>query len=234
MIVLAFGLAELTAGCADQISLALSGILATGVGALMLHNNRLRMRIGARTAELEQANQRLRTEVDVRKAAESALEASENRISDILSTLPVPVVVKDDRSRILLMNRAAEETWGVRFEQIAGTAGENLVPPERKAAVLADDRAVFAAGEVLVQEAQLWNSVSESTVDFEAHKKPVFDSQGKPHSLICAYVDITRRKHAEDALRRAFQQSRGLTAELELLKEDDRRRIAETGFYAYQ
>lgn len=226
MISLACGLAVLAAGWAGQIPLALSGMLAAGAGALVVYNERLRMRIGARTAELERANQRLRTEVDVRKAAESALEASENRTKDIVATLPVPVLVKDASSRIVLMNRAAEETWGVRFEQVAGTAGAACMSPERMAAVLADDRAVFAAGTVTVNEAQLWNSVSECTVDFETYKKPVFDAHGEPHSLICAYVDITRRKHAEDALQRSFDQLRALTAELELLKEDDRRRIA--------
>lgn len=226
MIALASGMAVLAAGCADQVSLSLFGVLATGAGALLLHNERLHIRIGERTAELEQANQRLRAEADVRKAAESALEASENRLNDILSTLPISVLVKDASSRIVLMNRAAEETWGVRFEQVAGTDGAAWMSPERTAAMLADDRAVFAAGGVTVKEAQLWNSVKARAVDFAAYKKPVFDAHGEPHSLICAYADITRRKHAEDALQRSFDQLRALTAELELLKEDDRRRIA--------
>ena len=221
------GIAALGAGFAGQVSPVLSGLLGTGVGALMIHNDRLRVRIRARTAQLERANQRLRAEISVRQAAESALEASEKRTQDILSTLPMPVIVKDPQSRIVLMNHAAEEKWGVPFARAGGTVGDEWIPPARMLAVLDEDRAVFAARKVLVSESQVRNGTNGRVIEVEAYKRPVFDAQGEPHSLICVYVDITQRKQAEDALQRSFLQLRALAAELEMLKEEDRRRIAQ-------
>ena len=227
IVALAAGLGVLAAGCAEQLPLAVAGLLAASAGALMIHNDRLRMRIGEGTGQLEHTNQQLRAEIGVRTAAESALEASEKRLRDILSTLPMPVIIKDAQSRIELMNQAVEEKWGVPSEQVTGTTGGDWLPPAYMQSVLNDDRAVFAAREVVVKESQIWNSVNGRPVAFESYKKPVYDANGEPHSLICVYVDITQRKHAEDALQRAFVQLRELTAELEMLKEDDRRRIAQ-------
>ena len=227
IVALAAGLGVLAAGCAEQLPLAVAGLLAASAGALMIHNDRLRMRVKERTGQLEHTNQQLQAEIAVRKAAESALVASEKRLHDILSTLPMPVIVKDAQSRIELMNQAVEEKWGVLFEQVTGTTGGDWMSPAYMQSVLNDDRAVFAAREVMVKESQIWNSVNGRPVAFESHKKPVYDANGEPHSLICVYVDITQRKHAEDALQRSFLQLRELTAELEMLKEDDRRRIAQ-------
>ncbi|NML61752.1 PAS domain-containing protein [Massilia sp. RP-1-19] len=224
---LAAGLGVLAAGCAGQIPLAASGLLSLAAGALIIHHDRLRLRIEAHSGQLEQSNQQLRAEIGVRKAAEGALEASEKRLHAILATLPMPVIVKDAESRIQLMNHAVEEKWGVLFKQVIGTTGCDWVPPAYLQSVLADDRAVFAAREVVVKESQVWNHVNGRPVAFESYKKPVFGADGEPHSLICVYVDITQRKHAEDALQRSFLQLRGLTAELEMLKEEDRRRIAQ-------
>lgn len=227
VVTLLFGVAALAAGYAGHIPLAWSGLLATGAGALMIHSERLRVRINARTAQLKQANLQLRAEIANRKAAESALEASEKRINDILSTLPIPVIVKDAQSRILLMNRAAEEKWGVRFDQVDGATGGEWMSPAHIQAVLDDDRAVFAAREVVIKESQVWNAATGAVLDVESYKRPVFDAQGRPHGLICVYVDITPRKRADNALQRSFVQLRGLAAELEMLKEEDRRRIAQ-------
>lgn len=198
---------------AVPVPLALSGVIATAASALMIHNERLRQRVHTRTIQLEHSNR--------------ALAASEKRLHDILSTLPMPVVVKDAESRIELMNRAAEEKWGIRFEQAAGGTGADWIPPAYMQAILADEQAVLAGGKVVVRESQVSDASGARLMDVESYKKPVYDAHGKPLSLICVYVDITQRKRAEGALQRSFLQLRELTAELELLKEDDHRRIAQ-------
>ncbi|MBZ2207084.1 PAS domain-containing sensor histidine kinase [Massilia soli] len=221
------GLAVVAAVFAVPIPLALSGVIAAAASGLMIHNERLRRRVHARTAQLERSNQQLRDEIATRSAAENALAASERRLHDILSTLPMPVVVKDAQSRIALMNHAAEEKWGVRFEQAAGGTGAAWMPAAYMQAVLADEQAVLAGGKVVVRESQIPDASGARVMDVESYKKPVYDVHGNPLSLICVYVDITQRKHAEGALQRSFLQLRELTAKLELLKEDDHRRIAQ-------
>lgn len=220
-------LAVVAAVFAVPIPLALSAVIAAAGGALVIHNDRLRKRVHARTVQLERSNQQLRDEISIRGMAESALAASEKRLHDILCALPMAVIVKDAQSRIELMNRATEEKWGVRSEQAVGTTGAHWIPAEHIEAVLADERAVFAAGDVVVRESQIRDTASGRLMEVESYKKPVYDAHGQPLSMICVYVDITQRKHAEDALQRSFLQLRELTAQLELLREDDHRRIAQ-------
>lgn len=222
------GIAALAAGCADHLLLAVSGLITSGAGALMLHRDRRLMRVlvSAHTSALEQANQQLRHEIGARVALKGALEASQKRIEDILSILPMPVIVKDSRSNIQLMNRASEEKWGMRLDQVVGTAGASHIPPSIMQAVLEEDRAVFAAGVMVVGESTIWNSLHGCAFELESYKKPMYDERGEPQALVCVYVDITQRKRADQALQRSFLQLRALAAELELLKEEDRRRIA--------
>ena len=212
---------------AVPLPMALSAVIATAAGALVIHNDRLRKRIHARTAQLELSNQQLRDEIRTRCVVETALAASEKRLNDILSTLPMAVIVKDAQSRIELMNHAAEEKWGVRFEQAVGGNGAAWIPPAHMQELLEDEQAILAGGKVAVRESQIPHALGKRLMDVEAHKKPVYDADGEPLGLICVYVDITQRKHAEVAMLRSFRQLRGLTAELEMLKEDDHRRIAQ-------
>lgn len=224
---LAGGTVALLAGCTGQMPLAAAALLALAGGGLLIHSDQLRRQIRARTAELEHANDQLRAEIGVRQAAQRARETGEKRLHDIVSTLPMAVVVKDAESRIELMNRAAEEKWGVRFDQVAGTTGAAWMRPEHLRAILADDQSAFSTGRVKVRESQVWNVLNNTPVEVESYKQPLFDEAGRPQSLVCVYVDITHRKNAKDALQNSFSQLRELTAELEMLKEEDLRRIAQ-------
>lgn len=221
---------------AESLCLAgASGILVLAAGLALVAVVRVEqpsldlLAIGAVLASLlavALSNRRLRDEIKVRKAAEQALAGSERRLLDIVSMLPVALVVKDPESRITLMNRAAEDGWGVRFADVAGNCGSEQMQPGQIDEVLASDRAAFAMGELQVQETQVWNAAQERCYRVESYKKPVFDSGGKPLYLICAYVDITARKQAEEGLQLSLRQLRRLAAGLELLKEEDHRRIA--------
>ncbi|HEY0489644.1 MAG TPA: PAS domain-containing protein [Telluria sp.] len=221
------GTAVLVAGCMGQIPLAAAALIAVAGGGLLIHNDQLRRQVRARLSELEHANAQLRAEIGVRQAAERDRETSEKSLHDILATLPMAVLVKDAESRIKLMNRAAEEKWGLSFDQVAGTTGAAWMQPERLHAILADDASAFATGRVMVRESQVWNVLNNTAVEVESYKQPLFDEAGRPRSLVCVYVDITQRKNAEVALQRSFTQLRELAAELEMLKEEDLRRIAQ-------
>ncbi len=65
---------------------------------------------------------------------------------DIVDMIPVMLFVKDANSRIVLMNRACEEAWGIALSHIRGTDGSQHFPPERVAAYLAKDQEIFAGG----------------------------------------------------------------------------------------
>ena len=186
----------------------------------------LEVRIRKRTEELEQANAQLRAEMAVREAAEGALMLSEQRLQDVVSTMPIPLFIKDAQSRIIMMNKAGEEQCGLPFAQISGTRGSAWFPAEQQAGFLRDDQIAFKGRKLLVLEEQVWNTALHENRLVQTYKKPVYDARGEPHHLIVMLVDITDRKRVEEALRLSFERLRQLSAHLETIKEDERKKFA--------
>lgn len=186
----------------------------------------LEARIRVRTADLSHINAQLREQVAVREAAERALAASEERMHEIISAMPVALMLKDSDSRIILMNSAAEEMCGFDFASVAGTRAASFLPPEQVSAFEDFDRAAFEGRTLLSRELHLWDRRRGGNRLLQDYRKPVFDSHGKPLMMICMAVDITQRKRTEEALADSLSQLRQLTAHQESIKEDERKRIA--------
>lgn len=186
----------------------------------------LEVRIKLRTAELEEANAQLRAEIKVRETAERALAMSEQRLQDVISTLPVPLFIKDAQSRIIMMNRAAEDQWGIAFAEVSGTRASAWFPPEQMEGFIRDDKAAFAGRKLIVIEESAWNSTLKENRLIQTYKKPVYDSDGEAQHLICVSIDITDRKQAEGALKESFSNLRQLGEHLEAVKEEERKKFA--------
>jgi PAS domain S-box-containing protein len=140
--------------------------------------------------------------------------------------MPIALFLKDADSRIVLTNEACDKQWGVQFSEIVGRRGSAHFPPQQMAQFLANDKAAFAARKMLVSEELCWNSQRQESRLMQTFKKPIFDAQGQPHLLIAMYVDITERKHAEEALQQSYIQLRQLSDHQETIKEEERHRIA--------
>lgn len=186
----------------------------------------LEVRIKARTADLERSNTQLRDEIAVREAAEKALAASEQRLHEIISAMPIALMLKDPSLRILLMNPACEDQCGVPFTAVAGTRASPFFPPEQLDAIEDLDRAAFEAGTMLSRELPVWNRVLGENRILQCYRKPVYDADGNPLLMISMGVDVTERKRIETALADSLAQLRQLTAHLESIREDERKRIA--------
>lgn len=186
----------------------------------------LEARIRIRTADLSHTNTQLREQVAVREAAERALAASEQRLHEIISAMPVALMLKDANSRIVLMNSAAEEMCGFDFASVAGTRALSFVPAEQVAAFEEFDRAAFEARTLLTRESHLWDRRQGHNRLLQDYRKPVYDAEGKPMLMICMAVDITMRKRTEEALAASLAQLRELGAHQESIKDAERKRIA--------
>ncbi|MES2126693.1 MAG: PAS domain-containing protein [Pseudomonadota bacterium] len=195
--------------------------------ALSKLGQELETRITVRTADLVRANDKLRAEIHVRQHAERALADSEERLHQIVTTMPVALFLKDADSRIVMMNTVCEEQWGVPFAEIAGTRGSAWFPPAQMKRFLADDARVFEGRKLQVYEELAYNSALAQDRRYQTYKKPVYDAAGKASLMICISIDITERKRTEDALADSFIQLRQLTSHLYTIKEEERKRIAQ-------
>jgi two-component system sensor histidine kinase UhpB len=185
-------------------------------------------RLYALRDEAANAYQRLHAdEAGQRQQAQRELAISELKLQEIISIMPMTLFIKDTQSRILMMNKAAEQQFGFDFSAVSGSQGQELFPPEQMAVFLANDLAAFSRGQLVVQEDLAYSHARGENRQLQTFKKPVFDADtGEPHFLICMSVDVTERKRAEQALQQSYLQLRQLMAHLEAAKDEEHRRLA--------
>jgi two-component system, NarL family, sensor histidine kinase UhpB len=175
---------------------------------------------------LQALDARLRREAALHLAAEQAHARADLQLREIVAMMPVALFIKDAQSRIVMMNAACEDMLGVPFALLQGNRGDANFPPEQMEGFLENDRAAFASGQLVVNEEQVWCAARNENRQMQTFKKPIFDAGGQPQLLIGMSVDITDRKRAEAALQRTLDQLRAMTLHQDVIREDERRRIA--------
>ncbi|MET0856598.1 MAG: PAS domain-containing protein [Telluria sp.] len=166
-------------------------------------------------------------EAGQRQEAQRALAMSELKLREVISIMPMTLFIKDPESRVLMMNKAAEKQFGFDFSVVSGNKGHTMFPPEQMAVFLANDKAAFANGEMVIQEDLTFSHSHNEDRVLQTFKKPIFDAvTGEPDFLICMSVDTTDRKRAEQALQASYLQLRQLMAHLDAAKDETHRRLA--------
>ncbi|MGK5043525.1 PAS domain-containing sensor histidine kinase [Janthinobacterium sp. GB1R12] len=194
--------------------------------ALSVAHAELESRVALRTAQLLDVNLQLSAEIAMRAQTEAALARSEERLQDIISMMPLSLFLKDADSRIVLMNQACEQQWGVRHQDIAEGRDLQHFPSDQNVGFHAADREAFASRKVVIREELVWNAQLQENRLVQTHKKPVFDAQGRPQMIIAMAVDITDSKRNEENLEHTLAQLRELSDHQQTIKEEERRRIA--------
>lgn len=139
--------------------------------------------------ELERRLRDLEVVVRERKASAKYLEGVINNIGD-------PLFVKDDQSRLLMVNDSFCTLFGLAREHIIGKTLVEKVPPNEQESFLKIDREVIATGveniteESLTVEGQPAQTIHSRKTRFIGDEGEVF--------LIGVIRDITERKLAED------------------------------------
>ncbi len=144
-----------------------------------------------------------------------AISAEDSRflhltIQEAVGVIPVPVFIKDRDSRIVFMNAACEDQWGIGFADLRGTDGSQHFPPEQMRAFLAEDQRVFAGGQQVDVEETIWNAKLGQNRVVHTIKKPIDGATGQPAYLIGITFDMTDRVRAEADLRESNDKLRGL------------------------
>ncbi len=152
------------------------------------------------------------------------LKANEERLNEVINTMPVALFIKDAQSRIMLMNSACEAQWGVLFANVQGTDASRYFPPEQVVDFLKKDKEVFAGRKLVDFEESVWNSEIHENRTLHTFKKPIYDGRGLPLYMICISVDISERKLSETRLKQLNEELETrieeATRELRLKKED--------------
>jgi sigma-B regulation protein RsbU (phosphoserine phosphatase) len=137
------------------------------------------------------------------KHAEDELTDERNLLRTIIDHLPSRVFVKGTDGRFVLNNRAHLESLGVKDQQEAlGRRTMDFFPGARGQQALADDRQVLDGGPPILNSEKSDLGAKGNVHWSLTTKVPLQDARGNITGLVGISHDITRRKLAEEELKR--------------------------------
>ncbi len=141
-----------------------------------------------------------------RKRGEEALRETNEYLESLFNYANAPIIVWDPQFRITRFNHAFESLTGRRADEVIGESLEVLFPPPLV------ERSMERIAETL--RGERWETVEISILHLDGsvrtvlwNSAPIFGPDGKtPMATIAQGQDITKRKQAEEALKRAKRQ----------------------------
>jgi len=128
----------------------------------------------------------------------------------ILNNMGDSVFVKDDQSRIILVNEAFCKMMGLSCEEIIGKTLAEEVTKEERESFLKIDRQVLADGiESIVEENMTVRGGTKKVLS--TRKSRFVDGEGNKF-LVCVVRDITEKKKAAEALRKRESELKDVVA----------------------
>ncbi len=163
-------------------------------------------------------------DISERKQAEEALRESEEQYHRIVNTAQEGIWVVDAEAKVNYVNQQLGDMLGYTVEEILGSylfdfmedlspaaVGESLKGHTQETTGLTDFRFRRKDG------SDLWGMVSSS---------PMFDDNAQFVGALGMIIDVTKRKQAEEALRRSREELRDLATHLQAAREQERTIIA--------
>jgi PAS domain S-box-containing protein len=126
-------------------------------------------------------------------------------LNTVIDNVPTAIIVKDATNhRIVLINRAVEELWGLERAQVLGKTMHDLFPKERADIISTRDEQVMRSGEALYfMDAHPLAGYSENSgAPFVTSRRLCIRARdGKPTYLLTVVEDVTERRAVERQLR---------------------------------
>jgi PAS domain S-box-containing protein len=145
----------------------------------------------------------LALDVTERTRAEQALKESEARYRTLIETSPDAISVTDLDGKLLFCNRQVATLHGYESDaELVGRQADDLIAPDGKWRAALSLQKVLKQGSIRdVEYAMLRKDGSQFPAEVSASL--IRDSQGNPQAIIGLVRDITERKLAENALKKA-------------------------------
>jgi diguanylate cyclase (GGDEF)-like protein/PAS domain S-box-containing protein len=142
-------------------------------------------------------------DVTERWRAERDLVNTRNFLDTVVESVPSAIVVKDARKlAYVLINRAAEEFYGVPRAEMIGKTARDVFAPETAATIATRDQHVI--------ESRSAAHLGEHPVELKSNDRriavttrlPILGEDGEPRYLLTVTQDVTERKRAEARIAR--------------------------------
>jgi PAS domain S-box-containing protein len=160
--------------------------------------------------------------------AEHRTEASEAQLGSIVDSAMDAIISVDERQKIVLFNRAAEQVFGVRREEALGSPLDRFLPARFRAAHRGH---IEHFGQTGVTSRRMGDVTTLWALRADGEEFPIeasISQSGTPGSRHYTVIlrDITRRKQFEDALKASQRELRELSARVLEAREEEKAHIA--------
>jgi PAS domain S-box-containing protein len=146
-------------------------------------------------------------DISLRRAAERALRAAEERYRSLLENASDGIVVLDAAGRIVEVNRSAAEIGGYSREQLLGKQYLELLAPEERAASSERFRAIFSRAGLRTPGHDL-SLVAGKVIPIE-YSSTLVELQGESVALVIIR-DVSERRRVQEALESSERRYREL------------------------
>ncbi len=175
---------------------------------------RIEARVAERTADLLDANKRLREEIQIRERVEAALR----QMSKVFMDSAAPIVIHDLSGRISDLNAEVERNYGWTRQELLGRPFETLVPQEARAHQL-ELVARCRRGEGVRNAESLRQTKSGQQIPVLLTLSLLTDEKGDPFAIASIAKDLSEQKRLQHQLQAA-------ASEAALAEERERRKLA--------
>jgi PAS domain S-box-containing protein len=143
--------------------------------------------------------------IDVTERVRAERDRDQNRefLDRIIERIPVLILVKDARTgRYLLVNKAAEEMWGIPRERMIGRTPREVFDKKSAEMIEANDQKLLTLG----SNSYIPEHVMETphgTRTVVSNRIAIRDRDGQIQYILGVVEDVTERKAVEDQLRQS-------------------------------
>lgn len=159
----------------------------------------------------------------------TALDATQARLAAIVDSAMDAVITVDEEQQIVLFNRAAEQLFHVRREEILGSPLDRLIPARFRSGHRGHMEAFGRTGVTsrrMGDVTTLWALRADTGEEFPIEASISQASESGRRYFTVILRDITMRKQSEDALRESERELRELSARMLEAREEEKAHIA--------
>jgi PAS domain S-box-containing protein/putative nucleotidyltransferase with HDIG domain len=143
-----------------------------------------------------------------RKQAEIALHSNTERLQMLVESSPLAIYTRDADGLLTTWNPAAERLYGWKASEVLGRPLPSV--PDDARAESDGLRRRLLAGEPFIKYEGPRRQRDGSTVHIDAFLGPLHDASGNISGIVAIVADVTEQKRAQEDLRAAEEQFRGL------------------------
>jgi diguanylate cyclase (GGDEF)-like protein/PAS domain S-box-containing protein len=145
-------------------------------------------------------------DVTERKLQEDELRRTRAFLDTVVENMPVALSVKDAKEfRYALVNRAAEEFFGLTSEEMIGKSAAELFPQQAIVAFSALDRQAVETAGVCAANEQVVETPRNGTRLVDIKKFVIRDADGNAEYLLSLSEDVTERRRAAERIEHLAQ-----------------------------